>query len=296
MNEKKFRYDTSKKWYKGNTHIHSTASDGGKSIEELDELYSKAGYDFLFLTDHWICSNFKSYSGKLKLLWLDGVEYDARDINGSLYHIVLLGSNIEVYPTMTPQEVINEGRKNDAIIILPHPSWSGNSTEDALRYDFDGVEVFNYVSAQTNGKADGYIHLEKMLLKNHKTLTFASDDAHIREGSDPFYNGGWIVVNSEKCTTKAIRNAILNGNYYSTTGPEFYDIKITKNNQLKIKTSPVNSIRLLGPEYLCKAEIDFNGKDTISEHIFDLPKNWPYIYIELEDTNGKRAWSNNLFV
>jgi hypothetical protein len=295
MDNKKFRYNTSNRWFKGNTHIHSTASDGGKTIEELDELYLKAGYDFLFLTDHWERSDFKSYPGKLKLLWLDGVEYDARDSNGSLYHIVLLGSDINVNPTMLPQDVIDEGRKKDAIIILPHPGWSGNSTEDATKYDFDGVEVFNYVAAQTNGKACGDIHLEKMLLKNHKVLTFASDDAHIRE-TDPFYNGGWIVINSEKCTTKSVRNAIRNGNYYSTTGPDFYDIKITKNNQLKIKTSPVNAIRLLGSEYLCKAEIDFNGKNTISEHTFDIPQDWPYVYIELEDSNGKRAWTNNLFI
>ena len=296
MSNLRFRYETDKNWYKGNTHIHSTASDGGKTQEELDDLYSKAGYDFLFRTDHWAFSDFKNYPGKLKALWIDGVEYDARDTNNSLYHIVLLGSDIRVNSKMLPQEVIDEGRKKDAIIILAHPGWSGNSTEDAVKYDFDGVEIFNYVAAQTNGKAYGYIHLEKMLLKNHKTLTFASDDAHIREGSDPFYNGGWIMVNTDKCETTAIREAIRKGNYYSTTGPEFYNIKLTDDNKLKITTSPVNSIRLLGPEYLCLAKKDFDGKDSITEHTFDVPNNWPYMYIELEDSHGKRAWSNNLFI
>ena len=54
---KAFRYDTSKKWFKGNTHLHSTASDGGLGFSEIAELYAGAGYDFLFATDHNIISN-----------------------------------------------------------------------------------------------------------------------------------------------------------------------------------------------------------------------------------------------
>ena len=42
------RYNTTGIWLKGNAHIHSTASDGGKTFSELAELYSAAGYDFLF--------------------------------------------------------------------------------------------------------------------------------------------------------------------------------------------------------------------------------------------------------
>ena len=50
--EKQFRYNTTGDWYKGNTHIHSTVSDGGMTIPEIMKLYSTAKYDFLFCTDH----------------------------------------------------------------------------------------------------------------------------------------------------------------------------------------------------------------------------------------------------
>ena len=43
-----FRYRNSHKWFKGNTHIHSTASDGGKTITEISNLYAEAKYDFIF--------------------------------------------------------------------------------------------------------------------------------------------------------------------------------------------------------------------------------------------------------
>jgi hypothetical protein len=40
--DKKFQYNTNHNWFKGNTHIHSTASDGRRSIHEIAELYAKA--------------------------------------------------------------------------------------------------------------------------------------------------------------------------------------------------------------------------------------------------------------
>lgn len=45
------------KWYKGNLHSHSTASDGSFSPEELADCYREKGYDFIAITDHnkfWI--------------------------------------------------------------------------------------------------------------------------------------------------------------------------------------------------------------------------------------------------
>ena len=42
-----FRYDTSGRWYKGNTHIHTTRSDGGMTFAEVTQLYAGAGFDFL---------------------------------------------------------------------------------------------------------------------------------------------------------------------------------------------------------------------------------------------------------
>jgi hypothetical protein len=52
-----FRYDTTKRWLKGNTHIHSNASDAGRSFGEIATIYAGGGYDFLFRTDHWVGSD-----------------------------------------------------------------------------------------------------------------------------------------------------------------------------------------------------------------------------------------------
>ena len=39
-------------WLKGNTHTHTTNSDGLCRTEEIASEYERHGYDFVFLTDH----------------------------------------------------------------------------------------------------------------------------------------------------------------------------------------------------------------------------------------------------
>ena len=40
------------RWYRGNTHSHSTESDGRLPIADRFAQYRDGGYDFLVLTDH----------------------------------------------------------------------------------------------------------------------------------------------------------------------------------------------------------------------------------------------------
>ena len=88
------RYLSEGDWYKGNTHIHSTVSDGGLTFAELEQAYSGAGYDFLFRTDHWASSSVLLGGGGADspLLWLDGIELDGFDEHSGYYHVVCLGA------------------------------------------------------------------------------------------------------------------------------------------------------------------------------------------------------------
>ena len=88
---KTFRYNTNEKWFKGNTHLHSLCSDGTKSFTELSELYFAKGYDFLFRTDHWVCSDTTEDDETYPLLWMDGIELDGTDEAGSDYHVACIG-------------------------------------------------------------------------------------------------------------------------------------------------------------------------------------------------------------
>ena len=43
---------TNENWYRGNTHTHTTNSDGDSKSEDVVEWYHSHGYNFLVITDH----------------------------------------------------------------------------------------------------------------------------------------------------------------------------------------------------------------------------------------------------
>lgn len=287
-----FRYQTAGRWFKGNAHVHSTASDGGRTFAELAALYAGAGYDFLFRTDHWVASDASADPAEYPLLWLDGVELDGVDHGGSHYHVVGLGSFTGLSSRMGLVAGMESIRAQGGLLILAHPAWMGNSQDDVLHWGFHGVEVYNHVCQWLNGKGEGMVYWNMALGRFPETLGLAVDDAHIRP-EHPGWNGGWIMVNAPELTRKALFEAIRAGRFYSSCGPEFQSIA-WDGSRVAVQTSPVQFARLVGPHWLGKRVGSFEGK-LLTEATFEVP-DWPYVYLEIEDAQGRRAWTNTLFV
>lgn len=287
----RFRYRTGGVWLKGNTHLHSTASDGGMSFAELAGLYAGGGYDFLFRTDHWVASDVAADKATYPLLWLDGIELDGSDPTGSGYHVVCLGKVTGMERSMGLVAGMESARKQGALLILAHPHWMGNSLEDALRWNFDGVEVYNHVCQWLNGKGGGAVHWEAMLKRSPAVPGLAVDDAHVRP-EHPGWNGGWIVVNAARRSGPAILEAIRAGRFYSSCGPTLAAIEYRRP-KITVKTSPVRFIRLVGPNWLGCRLGSYDGK-LLTEGTMDVPQDWPYVCLEVEDDHGRRAWTNTL--
>ncbi len=287
-----FRYQMNGNWYKGNTHIHSTASDGGKNFSELAQIYCDAGYHFLFRTDHWVASDVRADRQGYPLLWLDGIELDGLDQTGAGYHVVALGSFQGLHREMGLDKALETARAQNGMLILAHPQWTGNTFEDALRWKFDGVEVYNHVCRWLNGKGDGGAYWNTMLERFPDTLALAADDAHTRP-EHPGWNGGWVMVNAAQCSQEAILAALRRGNYYSTCGPQIDSIRYD-GAQVAVQCSPVQFARLVGPGSLGDRTGSFDGK-MLTEAAFKVPQNWAYLYLEIEDAQGRRAWSNPIW-
>lgn len=291
--QQRFRYDTSGKWYKGNTHIHSTVSDGGKDFKELAEMYASVGYDFLFRTDHSVASDVAKDKGKYPVLYLDGVELAGFDDTGANFHIICLGRITDI--SGKAEDFVSDMRlvrSQGAFTILAHPHWSGNSLDDYKRWGFDGVEIYNHVCHWLNGKSCGLVHWTEALKDNPDTLAFSADDAHIRP-EHPGWNGGWIVVNAKRCSEKQVMNGIRKGNFYSSCGPEIYSLTL-EGQQLHIETSPVQFVRISGLASQGDRKGSFDGRLMTSVDI-TIPEDWPFVYLDIEDEKGRRAWTNNLF-
>jgi hypothetical protein len=288
----RFRYQLDGKWYKGNTHTHSLESDGSKTTQELGLLYRRAGYDFLCLTDHWVASQMEPAFTEDGLLWINGVELHGEDAAGTMYHYVALGDFSHFDRHSTLEESLEAVRAQDGFLILAHPFWMGLNFEQSWRYPVDAVEVYNHLCWRENGKGDSLVFWHQMLEGQGKALAIACDDAHFLY-EPPAWRGGWLMVNAFHCTRSAILNALRAGRYYSSCGPVFSRISYL-NDVLHVETSPVRMIRLVGPATHGRAVSAQEGQ-TITSATFELPGDWPYAYLEIEDNQRRRAWTNTLF-
>ncbi len=289
------RYDGNQQWFKGNTHIHSTASDGGWTFDQLEQAYASAGYHFLFRTDHWVASQAQRACAPTKgsLLWLDGVELDGFDEMGSYYHVVCLGTFEGIERAMGFPKALAAVREQGGILILAHPFWTGNTFDEANRWAFDGVELYNHVCQWLNGKGDARPYWHAMLTDAPGTLGIASDDAHTT-ASHPGWNGGWVRVQADVLTPEAIMDSLRAGRFYSSTGPEFYTISVS-DAVVTASTSPVQFARLVGPKSGGRRLGSFE-KVSMDTFTFEIPEDWPYAYLEIEDDCGGRAWTNTLWL
>jgi hypothetical protein len=260
-------------------------------------MYAGEGYDFLFRTDHWVVSDVEAEAEDYPLLWLDGVELDGRDYAGSYYHVVCLGTDGQrALPISREQgfvSALEAVRADGALLVLAHPFWTGNSIEEARRWGFDGVEVYNHVCHWLNGKGVGSVHWDGMLQQSPGTLAFAADDAHVRP-EEPGWNGAWIMVNAGKCTRAAILEALRRGNFYATQGPAIHRIEY-RDEHVEVVTSPVRFLRVVGPAHFGNRVGTFENQ-AFEDARIGVSSDWPYITLEIEDMHGRRAWTNPLFV
>jgi hypothetical protein len=281
------RYNTDGPWFKGNTHIHTTRSDGGKDPETVADLYAGRGYHFIFITDHNRPSDIENSTG-LPLLALNGVEIDGRDETGAWFHAVALGHDGELLRGEPIGVQTAFLRQRGALVILAHPYWSGNSAEDALRHEFDGVEVYNHICHYLNGKSHSAYHWDRMLKRNPRTLGFAADDAHMN-GTEP-WDGAHIVLAAPSLTRDNVLNSLRAGNFYSTLGPRFESIH-ARASHIYVRTSPVAAIRLVDDTPWGRRVLSPNGKPITEAH-FDVEEEHTYLRVECEDSHGRRAWTN----
>ena len=56
-------FSDKKYWFKGNTHAHTTRTDGTCPPDKQVQDYSERGYDFLAITDHNVVDSYQEKKG-----------------------------------------------------------------------------------------------------------------------------------------------------------------------------------------------------------------------------------------
>ncbi|WP_353892225.1 CehA/McbA family metallohydrolase [Proteinivorax hydrogeniformans] len=161
--------------YRGNIHVHSTLSDGTKSVDEIAEIANKANLDFVCITDH-SCFDFDKTGYYDDLLLIMGTE-----LNKKKHHYLALGINEEVKEDCdNPQSVINKVKEQNGVGIIAHPCEKGSKImfnganfpwTDWEVDGYDGIEVWNYCSQWKDGISSKIQALKNLLFTPYKPIT-----------------------------------------------------------------------------------------------------------------------------
>ena len=295
------------KHLKGGLHCHTTRSDGRGEPDDVIRLHVENGYDVLALTDHRIY-NYKNFAPDVDITIIPGMEMDRSLPRGGVHchHIVSIGpekdkgngfEQAERFPTgkvETPeecQEMLDMLHENGNMTIYCHPEWSGVMLEEfePLKGNF-AMEIWNSGCAIEDGVDTNALYWDDMLDKGHRIWGVATDDGH------QMYQHckGWVMVNSEN-NVSAILDALKEGKFYSSCGPEIYDFYVDGDTAY-IDCSEVEVVRLESDMHPTVLKKSADGMT----HAEISMKSWagPYSYVRMTiiDKNGKYAWTNPIWL
>lgn len=301
-------FTTDGKFHRGNLHTHSTSSDGVLSPEEVCRRYQAEGYDFIALTDHFVglfdypITDTTTFHNDRFTTILGAELHTGTMENKHLWHIVAVGLPRDFTPPNAPHfrpvkcsetgaSIAQRARDAGAFVAIAHPHWSGMSEADARTITAaHAVEIYNHGCVVDNDRGEGFVTLEHLLNEGRKLNLIATDDAHF---NTPDFFGGWVMVKATQNTPEALLAALKAGKFYSSTGPEINDIRLTKNS-IEVDCSSAATIIVQGQG---TSMATLHGKTmTTGQLSLERLSNSPWIRVTVIDRAGKRAWSNPIWL
>ncbi len=285
------------RFYKGNLHTHSTASDAVRDAETVCAVYRENGYDFLALTDHFLpkygfpITDTRPFRTNAFTTILGAEVHAPKTELGELWHILSVGLPLDfppTPPTETGPELAARCAAAGAYVAIAHPAWYGLTIADAesVLPAAHAVEIYNHGSHVGEDRGDGWGLFDALLARGHRLAACATDDAHFKCGD---YFGGWVMVKSESLAPEALVAALRAGHNYSSQGPDIYAIEVTED-AIRVECSPASTVMLLGRGTAGKAVF---GTDMRQASLpLDIIRKGGYGRVVVVDADGKRAWSN----
>lgn len=140
--------------YRGSIHNHSTYSDGTGSVEELVQAASRAGLNFLILTDHNQLVPQSEQGWRSDVLVLADAEINDMSLEPERNHLLTLNIHEDATPFATdPQKLIDAVREQGGLTFLAHPiDLPGRVAPETYPWTewniegFTGIELWNFMS------------------------------------------------------------------------------------------------------------------------------------------------------
>lgn len=290
------------KFFKGNLHTHTEISDGKRPVAEVVKIYNNLGYDFLAITDH--NRVFKSNEFNDSIYIIPGLEiHSVKPESDHTHHVVALTTydnkrvthgqifnNIDWTDSKNScNGIVNMMKPEGFCMIYCHSMWSRTEPDEFRNPEFMAMEVYNGVCDVNYNQGNQEVHWDNIMRNGLKMWGVASDDCH---GRDIHYGRGFVMVKAKKLDDHSILDSLKKGAFYSSQGPEIYDFFI-EGESAHIKCSPAAMITFITYEH---RGFSFSYDTQATEASLVFNPGIDYIRAEVTDVDGKKAWSNPIYL
>ena len=336
---KKYLLPSSGNFYKAALHVHTNVSDGKLPPEEVKRAYKELGYSIIAYTDHEVFVPHNDLSDK-DFLAINAVEiavndpktpgewpfmrtchinFYAKDKNNDYCPICPLkriyvphlhqfvnekireNAFKKEYSTECFNRMVDESHKHGFLACFNHPIGSLQNYEDYIGMkNLWGLEWYN-AGSNTCGMMESMQAADDLLRAGERVFPVAGDDSHNYDIIGCCFN----MIKAEELSYSSVISALENGDFYSSTGPEFYELYL-EDNILHISCSGVskifvnterrvNFVKTSTEEPVSHAKFDL--KDYIEKsHLSEGHYNNAFIRVTLIDKKGNEAHSRAYFL
>lgn len=255
------------KWYKGNTHTHTTlCGHADSSPEHVAGWYLDRGYNFLVLSEHNIFIDPNDVDlpadAREDFILIPGEEVSS----GGHAHTTALNTSGLVDPdlkittdrtkTQVIQNHVNGIERQHGHAITNHPNFHYMNDADDIR-PVKGLHMFELYNGHPSVNSfgdDTHQSVEQLwdqLLTDGMLIYGASsDDAHKFASFAPGASNpgrGWVMVQSKELTPDAISAAMFRGDFYASSGVILSTVETRGGNYQVTVDQPKTNAELQSP-------------------------------------------------
>ena len=326
---KKYLLPPTGNFYKANLHCHTNISDGKSSPEEIKKCYKSLGYHIVAYTDHDVLIGHNELTDD-KFLALNGVELSINGkgepvwANMETTHIsfiaiepdnlkqpcwhrtkYLLSNSVNYrdkvqfyedepdyerhYTGECISDMFKKGRECGFFTVYNHPTCSMENYTHYMNYhNMHAMEMSN------GGNEYNPRVYDDMLRGGEKIFCVGGDDNHNPPDSTTGCGKSWTMIKAEKLDYRTITQALIDGNFYASDGPEIFELWI-EDNVMHVKCSDARKIEFTASNRTSK-RFKADGNNFINEASYPIHPDSKYVRVTITGPDGEHASSNAYFI
>lgn len=210
-------------WYKGELHCHSMESDGDSAAEDVINSAVREKLDFLAITDHFTCSQWRSVdrlSPSVDLALLHSCEITSHNGHANMHG---LDKWVDVFVNRdgrSMNDAADDVHRQDGLFCVNH-AFSGGCSWKAFDFDWknaDLMEIYHEMEGPNNLQQIAF--WDHLLVMGYRIIGVAGTDRHTFRNYLPPEKRLLTYIYSDELSENGILNGLRRGNVFVSRGAE----------------------------------------------------------------------------